>query len=232
MGKYSTYGMTGVGIAAAIGFVFALTILNSANPLDDAKLARHVETQPYGASSFLFDKQDQVARDGEQAGSSDSQLKQQDEAADASSSQQEMTLFQETAESRPLISSVIAVNGTTGEVIAQVVPGSPFTIGKPYFIQAHFNNPNETAVLDHTVVMILIRNGTAESGLSGTVLEEAANFRGDIGGNENVNLEFYWNPDVEGDYSLRVFSLTASDLLEGESAEPILAVSIQAVISQ
>ena len=215
MGKYSTYGMTGVGIAAAIGFVFALTILNNTNPLgtgtEDEELAR--QTQPNADSAFLFQQELSANSDDNAAQKS------------APRSQQEMTMLQQTAELRPVLLSVSAVDGTT-EAATEVGPGSRFALGRPYFVQAHFVNPNETAVLDQTLIMTLERNGTGNS-VNGTLLE-AANFRGDIGANQNLDLEFYWNPDAEGDYTLLVFSLTPSDL-SGGSAEPILSIPIQAV---
>jgi hypothetical protein len=214
--------MAGVGIAAAIGFVFALTILNSNAGTDSPEVAQRVaETQPDADSSFLFAQQ-APADEGAPAGESAAMLKQDDPAG--SSPQQEMFLTQDATELRPTLSSVIAVDGTTGEVIAEVTEGSQFVIGKPVFIQAQFANPNETAVLDHTLVMTLARNGTEDD----TLLEQAANFRGDIGANENVNLEFYWNPDAEGEHLLRVFSLTPGDLAQG-NPEPILSIPIQAV---
>jgi hypothetical protein len=70
------------------------------------------------------------------------------------SSQQEMTILQQEAtDLRPTLSSLVSVNGTTGEVITKVVPGSLFALGKPFFIQAHFTKPNEKDVPDHTLVM-------------------------------------------------------------------------------
>lgn len=131
-------------------------------------------------------------------------------------------MLQEAPELRPALSHVIAVNGTSGETIMEVKEDSNFTLGRPVFIQAQFTNPNEADVFDHTLVMTLSRNAGADD-----TLEQAANFRGDIGPDENVNLEFYWNPDMEGGYLLRVFSLTPGDLA-GES-EPILSIPLQAV---
>lgn len=213
MGKYSTYGMTGVGIAAAIGFVFALTILNNTNPLGtgDEELVR--QTQPNADSAFLFRQEPPANADDNAAQKS------------APSSQQEMTMLQQTAELRPVLLSVNAVDGTT-EAVTEVAPGSRFALGRPYFVQAHFVNPNAMAVRDQTLIMNLEHNGIGNS-VNGTLLE-AANFRGDIGANQNLDLEFYWNPDAEGDYTLLVFSLTPSDL-PGGSAEPILSIPIQAV---
>jgi hypothetical protein len=213
VGKYSTYGMAGVGIAAAIGFVFALTILNSNAGTGSPEAAqRLVETQPDADSSFFFAQQAPPAGEGAamKSGPADSQ--------------QEMSLLQDTAEAQPALSSVIAVDGTTGDVVMEVAPGSQFAIGKPVFIRAQFTNPNETAVLDHTFVMTMTRNSTA----GGAFLEQASNFRGDIGPGESVDLEFYWNPDTEGEHLLRVFSLTPGDLAQGNS-QPVLSVPVQAV---
>jgi hypothetical protein len=56
--------MAGVGITAAIGFVFALTVLNSNNnPIDtgtdNPEVAQRLETQPNEALSFFFEQQQQ-----------------------------------------------------------------------------------------------------------------------------------------------------------------------------
>lgn len=68
-------------------------------------------------------------------------------------------------------------------------------LGKTFFIQAHFTNPNEKDVPDHTLVMTLAHNGTggdaAEQPASDdNMLVQTASFRGDISANENVDLEF------------------------------------------
>jgi hypothetical protein len=92
VGKYSTYGMAGVGIAAAIGFVFALTVLNSNNnnPIntgtDNPEVAQRLETQPNEASSFFFEQQQQreqepIADGGQQTGDASAQSKERDQAA-------------------------------------------------------------------------------------------------------------------------------------------------------
>lgn len=229
MGKFSTYGMTGIGVAAAIGFVLALAALNSSQP--NPELAQlKIETQPNAVSSFFFDQQ--AADERALAGESALQPMQQNESAGAAdSSEKDMAVLQqEGQEVQPDLSSVIAVNGTNGEVISEVAQDSRFALGKPVFIRAHFTNPSESDILDHTLVMTLSRSGTGDSGQPASEnLVEAANFRGDIGANGNVNLEFYWNPDIEDDYVLHIFSLTQSELSERTSAEPILSISIQGV---
>src|SRR5688572_20676215 len=161
MGNFSTYGMAGIGIAAAMGFIFALTVLNTTNPLDTPQgetelTQREPETQPSAPSSFFIEQekaQDRAARLSED----------QSPEAGADSSQQEMTLMQrESAELRPRLSSLNAVDGTNGKVIGEVVPGMQFVIGKPIFIQADFVNPNDAEIIDHSIILSIVRNDTRE----------------------------------------------------------------------
>ena len=180
------------------------TVLNSNNnPIDtgtdNPEVAQRLETQPNEASSFFFEQQEPIADGGQQTGDASAQSKERDQAAGSDLSQQEAT------DLRPTLSSLVSVNGTTGEVITEVVPSSLFALGKPFFIQAHFTKPNEKDVPDHTLVMTLAHNGTggdaAEQPASDdNMLVQTASFRGDISANENVDLEFYWNPDTEGEY--------------------------------
>jgi hypothetical protein len=211
--------MAGVGIAAAIGFVFALTFLNNTGADSPEDVQRFVKTQPDESSSFFFSQHEPLA--DEAPTEEGATMLKQEVPSDPDSSQQEMSMLQESPELRPALSQVIAINGTSGETIMEVKEDSKFTLGGPVFIQAQFTNPNEAGVLDHTLVMTLARDAEADD-----TLEQAANFRGDIGPDESVNLEFYWNPNAEGEYLLRVFSLTPDDLA-GES-EPILSIPIQA----
>lgn len=240
MGTFSTYGMTGIGIAAAIGFVFALTLLNNTNPLDtpgidDPELnqlnQRQAETQPSAPSSFFLEQQDPIA-DGESGPDSAVQLtKQQDAPAGADSAQQEMALSQEEAGGlRPILFSLAAINGSSGKVIGEIEPGSQFAIGKPIFIQAHFINPNETEIPDHTLILSLTRIGTIDAVKppNGPEFEQAANYRGDVGTDGNMKLELYWNPDRAGEYNLQVLSATPADLSETDAIDPILSLTIKA----
>ena len=225
--------MAGVGIAAAIGFVFALTILNTNNPISTGTgnspevAQRLIETQPNAASSFLFAQQESA--------DSSAMAKQGDQAAGSELSQEApSTLMQlETTENlHPTLMSVLAVNGTTGEVIGEVASDSEFSIGKPYFVQAHFANPNETTILDHTLIMTLMRNETGVGSAQASnnqQLVQASNFHGDIGANETVDLESYWNPYIEGQYVLAVFSLTPAELSEDRAREPVLSIPVQAI---
>jgi hypothetical protein len=232
MGNFSTYGMAGIGIASALGFIFALTVLNTTNPLgtpqgDTELTQRQPETQPGAPSSFFIEQektQDRAARLSDD----------QSPGAGGDNSQQEMALMQqEPAELRPRLSSLYAVDGTNGQVIGEVVPGMQFVIGKPIFIQADFINLNGSDIIDHTIILSLVRNDTGqepEQAENGTRLfEHAANFRGDIRANGNVELELYWNPDIEGKYVLLLVSLTANDLSDPDAVQPVRSIPINAI---
>jgi hypothetical protein len=253
----STYGMVGVGIAAAIGFVFALTILNNSNaPLDTTQrdgqeLAqqRRVETQPAAPSSFLVEQQQQevppttTGQRGEEDGSDSSAARLSKEqsrdtgGADSAGQEETTLLLQEqpaatTTESLPALSSLTAVNGTSRQVIGEeVTPGMAFAAGRPVFFKANFVNPSETEIINHTIIMNLARNGSSEASQTDKATmsyERAANFQGDIGANGSVKLELYWNPDIEGEYVLSVLSLAPSDLSDQDSVEPLLSIAIKA----
>lgn len=97
--------MAGVGITAAIGFVFALTVLNSNNNpidtgIDNPEVAQRLETQPNEALSFFFEQQreqEPIADGGQQTGDASVQSKERDQAAGSDLSQQEMTILQQEA---------------------------------------------------------------------------------------------------------------------------------------
>jgi hypothetical protein len=239
MANFSTYGMAGIGIAAAIGFVFALTVLNSSAPLDtsqtgSSKLSqRQSETQPEGPSSFFLEQDMRLADQQDRSQGSAAPLsKEQSADAGADSPQENALLQEESTELHPSISSVIAVNGTSGQVIGEIVPEMAFAIGEPVFIRVQLINPYESEIADHTIVLSVARSGDEEgpqkAGNGTLSYERVANFRGDIAANGSVALEMYWNPDQEGEYRLLLLSVTSYDLSDPDKIEPILSIPIKA----
>src|ERR671925_2025572 len=115
------------------------TVLNSNNnPIDtgtdNPEVAQRLETQPNEASSFFFEQQQQreqepIADGGQQTGDASAQSKERDQAAGSDLSQQEAT------DLRPTLWSLVSVNGTTGEVITEVAPGSLFALDKPFLFR-------------------------------------------------------------------------------------------------
>lgn len=238
MARYSTYGMAGIGIAAAIGFIFALTILNANVPLDvsqndNPQLAqRQVETQPSAPSSFFIEQETPAAAQQEEDGAAlFSKEQSSDTEADLQQGETAMLQQESAVDLQPTLSSLTAVNGTSGQVMGEVESGMVFAVGEPAFIRAHFINPTDGEIIDHTIVLSLARNGSEDASQSDTralSYESAANFRGDIGAGGNVELELYWNPDSEGEYVLFVQSLTPANLSEPGATEPLLSIAIKA----
>lgn len=235
--RYSTYGMAGIGIAAAIGVMFALSILNANVPLDmpqndNPQLAqRQVETQPSAPSSFFIEQETPAAVQEEDGAALFSKEQSADTEEDLQQGEMAMLQQEPATDLQPTLSSLTAVNGTSGQVMGEVESGMVFAVGEPAFIRAHFINPTDSEIIDHMIVLSLARNGSEDASQSDTralSYESAANFRGDTGASGNVELELYWNPDSEGEYVLFILSLTPASLSEPGATEPLLSVAIRA----
>lgn len=238
----STYGMAGVGIAAAIGFVFALSLFVSyAN--DDAgsnlleQQQEQARTQP---SSSLFVQQ--RAGDSADADNGSSQemtartmdsAKKNETVFEGQGGENASPMMQQSEEAspsslRPTLVSIIAFDGGTGEIIGEVVPDMQFEVGKPVFIKAHLANPNSVQIPDNIISLGISSNSVNEDesrtgselkseDSNGTLTqrlpyEQASSFHGDIGAGENIELELYWNPVQPGEYRLLLFSIAPNEL--------------------
>lgn len=168
----STYGMAGVGIAAAIGFVFALSLFVSyAN--DDAgsnlleQQQEQARTQP---SSSLFVQQ--RAGDSADADNGSSQemtartmdsAEKNETAFEGQGGENASSMMQQSEEAspsslRPTLVSIIAFDGGTGEIIGEVVPDMQFEVGKPVFIKARLANPNSVQIPDNIIALGISSN--------------------------------------------------------------------------
>jgi hypothetical protein len=232
--RYSTYGMAGIGITAGIGFVFALTILNTSVPPDtpqdeNPQLQRGVETQPNAPSPFFIEQETPAAG---QQGQDRAALSKEQSADDSQQGEMAMLQQEPAADLQPTLSLLTAVNGTSGQVMGEVESGMAFALGKPVFVRAHFINPAASEIIDHTIVLGLARNGSEDASQQSDnpalSYERAANFRGDIGASGNVELELYWNPDREGEYTLFVLSLRPGSFSDLEELEPLLSIAVRA----
>lgn len=137
MGTFPAYGMAGIGIAAAIGFVFALSFLSNSAIIDTGLIDRQSSSEP---SSFLV--QQKTGNSGGMNSSlfSDSQGTTNMEAADQLPASEENTSLMMKTESqvelRPTLVSITASDGASGETIGEVVSETEFQAGKPVFIKA------------------------------------------------------------------------------------------------
>jgi hypothetical protein len=126
MASFSTYGLIGIGIASAIGFVFALSFLGNNTAVTEQQ------------ETFLLT----------------SQLKQMEGQPedDKQRGAPEASLMQQAEELQPTLTSIIALQSNR-EVIGGVVPEMQFEINKPVLIQASLANQNEAEIRQHTVIL-------------------------------------------------------------------------------
>lgn len=213
MASFPTYGMAGIGIAAAIGFVFALSVLVNTGGIDGGNEL---------ASDFPSADQQRKA---EESAGEDAVTLANDTQEGMSSPAGESAMMQ--GDLRPTLNSIVALDGG-GEVVGEVVPGTEFAIGESVLIQASFSNPADAVVSDHFIAMSIRNAGQGESLGQEEQSERAATFRGDVAANGSVKLELYWTPQTAGDYTLLVFSATPSDLSSTVPIAPIASIPIRA----
>jgi hypothetical protein len=211
---FPTYGMAGIGIAAAIGFVFALSFLGSNNgAVDDGQL---LQSAPADEQQRMAEPlADQEAGDTLQAKNVP-----EEEAESAPAGSAMMTMG-----ANPMVSSVVALDGSR-ELIGEVVPGTEFKVGQPIILQISISSQSESITHGNSVTMG-IRDISAEQGQAQPVpFVGAAHMQGDIAPNNSALLELYWTPARAGDYDLLVYvggaELTAPD----EAIEPASAIPI------
>jgi hypothetical protein len=225
MGTLPTYGMAGIGIAAAIGFVFALSIFSSNSGIINTNLEQSLQektNEPTGQQADNNGAASMFAKSADQG----------------SSPQENLSLTQQERSSvdlQPTFQAIIATD-TSRSVSREIVPQMEFEIGKPVLIQGKFANQNDESIKDHAISLSIrgaVNNSSSsESTEQSQRNEQAANFRGDIAEHSNVELELYWNPDRAGDYSILVFSNTQLELAASEPREPVMIIPVKVVALQ
>ena len=221
MGKLPTYGMAGIGIAGAIGFVFALSIFSANSGIINTNLeqSRQEKTnEPTGqkagnnGAAPLFSK------------STDQSAPQEN----LSSNQQ----VQSSLDLRPTLESILATDQSR-LISSEISPGMQFEVHKPVLILAKFANQNDGLVKNHTI-SLNIRSGVVDYNNSSETTEQsqydqAAYFRGDIAAQSGIELELYWNPDTPGDYTILLSSNTPLDLASPEPTKPVAIIPVKVV---
>lgn len=208
MGSFANYGMAGIGIAAAIGFVFALSML-STNPTINANYAKVQEQNgdPRSDSSQSLSMEQQNTNEPSSA----------DEAVDGAGSSslaksEEVPIRQEDL-------SIIALSDAR-EVMGEVESGMQFVTNEPLFIQANVANPSEITRQDRFIALA-IKNGVYDKSVTQYMPQQddkLTTFRGDIAAS-SIELELYWNPERAGTYTIVLFS--------GDSLEPVAMIPIE-----
>lgn len=231
MSKFPTYSMAGIGIAAAIGFVFVLSYFNSSTYLDtgnDANSLMRQQSSPEPSSLLIQqqksdDSQAMFANRMESNEATGNETPSAESEADAGSTMRQAPIIQ------PTLVSISASNGTSGELIGDVAPEMKFAVNEPVFIKATLVNPNGAVIPGHLVALGIsavnedvpvTRPGESRS------YQDAATFHGDISANGSVEVELYWNPTSAGDYVLTLFSISSNQLASNEPIMPIESIPV------
>src|SRR5947208_2474982 len=220
MGKLPTYGMAGIGIAAAIGVVFALSIFSANSGFINTNLeqSRQENTnEPTGQGAGNNGPASLFSKSTDQPASPQENL---------SSNQQ----VQSSLDLRPTLESILATDQSR-LISSEINPGMEFEVHKPVLIQAKFANQKEGLVKNHTIslnirsVVDYSKTTEQEQGQN----DQAAYFRGDIAAQSGIELELYWNPDTPGDYTILLSSNTPLDLASPEPTKPVAIIPVKVV---
>jgi hypothetical protein len=223
MSKFPAYGMAGIGIAAAIGFVFALSFLSNNVGINvGTDLTRQSSSEP---SSLLLQKPEEAGlSDGDQA------MMAKQRESDAAPSGESANLMMQSSVALPTLKSIVALDGTTGEAIGNVTSGMQFEADKPVFIRAELVNPNDVPIFD-SIIALGVSSGEVENSNSTATMqrqsyEQATSFHGDISAGDSVKLELFWNPAKEGKYTILLFSIPPDNLTSASAREPMSSIPI------
>jgi hypothetical protein len=211
MSSLVSYGMAGIGIAAAIGFVFALSMLNTNTTINAnyAKVQEQSEDQNLDSSQSLPMEQQNT----EDSYAADQPVDSAGASTPAKSA--DVPVRQEDL-------SIIALNDNR-EVIGEVESGMQFVTNKPVFIQANVVNPSQVMVHDRFIALA-VKNDIYDKNASEYAPqqdEKLTSFRGDITANSGIELELYWKPERVGIYTIVLFST--------DSFEPVAMIPIEVV---
>jgi len=212
--------MAGIGIAAAIGFVFALSIFSANSGIINLEQSRQEKTnEPTGQGAGNNGPAPLFSKSTDQPASPQENL---------SSNQQ----VQSSLDLRPTLESILATDRSR-LISSEISPGMEFEVHKPVLMQAKFANQNDGLVKNHTI-SLSIRSGAVDYSNSSETTEQgqydqAAYLRGDIAAQSGIELELCWNPDTPGDYTISLSSNTPLDLASPEPTKPVATIPVKVV---
>ncbi len=212
MGTFPTYGMAGIGIAAAIGFVFVLSFLGSN---DDPGISERVVP----VAPELMDQQSTGKQlTGETDFGDSSQVAKGTEATDEPG--ESASMIQDL---RPTLTSIVALDENR-EVMGEIVSDMEFETGTPVVLRASYTNQIEGIIADHFIAISIRQAGEGDIPPQP---EHGASFQGDIASTNTISLELYWTPQGAGNYTLLLFSATPANLASTVPVKPELSVPIR-----
>jgi hypothetical protein len=213
------YGMVGVGIVAAIGFVFALSYLSpsggssnqtpiSEQPSPSIFSLKHDNSlQPLStdnnseerANIFSSPRDQGAAKKMETSGINES---------DSSSDGDGLTL-----------TSLVALT-ISHEIISEINNDMEFKVGVPVFLHANLQNPDVNARSNLTIIIDVKPRGQITN-------ESIAEFHGDINTGSNIAIETYWQPTSKGDYVITVYMMSVEKMASSVPVAPTIIVPVK-----
>ena len=198
------YGMIGIGIAAAVGFVFALSLLSNSGIVGDG-----------GQTPEEFQRESTTS---EEDATSMMELNDEGQASMKTTGNESsggMLAMQAPAGNLSLTLASLVVLNTQREVVREVSEGMEFNAGEGVFVQGNLYNPHDTELSQQGVSLAIVKSeNEAEP-------EGVATFNGAIPAGGSVALDLYWKPGAAGNYTIVLTSDSA--------AEPIASVQVSAV---
>lgn len=201
------YGMVGIGIAAAVGFVFALSLLSNSGIVGDG-----------GQTPEEFQQRESSTTSGEDATTmmefNDEGQANMKTTGNDSSSGGMLTMEAPSGDLNPALASLAVLNSKR-EVIGEVGEGREFKVGEAVFIEGILHNPHDTELLPQGISLAVVNSANEMEP------EGIAVFNGIVPAGGNLALDLYWKPGAAGNYRI----VLSSDNV----AEPIASVQVRAV---
>ena len=201
------YGMVGIGIAAAVGFVFALSLLSNSGIVGEG-----------GQTPEEFQQRESSTISGEDATtmmeSNDEGQANMKTTGNGSSSGGMLTMQAPSGDLNPVLASLAVLNSQR-EVIGEVGEDMEFKAGEAVFIEGILHNPHGTELLPQGISLAVVNSANEMEPEGGAV------FNGIIPAGGNVALDLYWKPGAAGNYTI----VLSSDNV----AESIASVQVRAV---
>jgi hypothetical protein len=210
-----TYGMAGIGIAAAVGFVFALSYLSpSGAGLNQTPL----QEQPSQSTFSLRQDNSPQPPSSSDNTSGDGASSTFSAPADQGTSKIESSRLN-NSDSGLALTSLVALTGSH-EVIGEVSDGLEFKPGVPVFIQVNLQNSGVDSMSDLTIILDVKPQGENAN-------ENIAEFHGDVNAGSAASIESYWQPTSAGDYLITVMTISGGELASTIPAAPIAAIHVR-----
>jgi len=221
LAKFANYGMAGIGIAAAIGFVFALSVASNNNALLTGSVPAQQSTAPYSTMTPKIQPQPDNTSTPSGEGTAAKMAASNESFADSQTARTDLRLT---------LTSVVALNAISREIISVVTPQTEFKLGAPVFIQANLANGNENEISQQTVV-VRVNSYNGNNSLAADTAQNSGNeniviFKGDVAKGANISLDLYWKPSRAGEFTILVFSNTPED---SASTAPIATIPVRVI---